>query len=454
MPRGVAGFDFAPSDRLNVRNADGFVHLGDLSLRVRAVGTDRWISVATYAKRAPVRHLSTGARRGVLTSDDLAPTLPASFPLRVTRDWTVAGGRLGLAFTVTNPGRVPVEIGALGIPMPFNNIITDRSLEEAHARCSFSDPYIGEDAGFVRVTRLSGTGPTMVVTPIGRTPLEAWRLVREPMAPNQVFEGMMEWTVHTRAYEGEWTGVTPWNAPTGVVLRPGETRRYGVRFQPSPSIRAIEDTLVAVGRPVAVGLPGYVVPMDGEGRLFLKYGSRVQSLDVAPKGALEWRPNAEGRLGWRGYTLRGKAWGRARLTVTYADGTRQTVSYAVIKPAAEAVADLGRFLTTKAWFTDPKDPFGRAPSAISYDHEADAQVTQESRVWIAGLGDEGGSGNWLALAMKEFGQPVPDEVAKLEAFVDGVLWGTLQFKDGPDKFGVRKSVFFYDPARLPEYPYD
>ena len=55
---------------------------------------------------------------------------------------------------------------------------------------------------------------------------------------------------------------------------------------------------------------------------------------------------------------------------------------------------------------------------------------QDSRVWIAGLGDEGGSGNWLALAMKEFGQPDREEVAKLEQFVQRVLWGNLQFKDG------------------------
>jgi hypothetical protein len=33
---------------------------------------------------------------------------------------------------------------------------------------------------------------------------------------------------------------------------------------------------------------------------------------------------------------------------------------------------------------------------MSYDREAEKIVTQDSRVWIAGLGDEGGSGSgWL-----------------------------------------------------------
>lgn len=453
LPKGGNGFDFTPSDWLTRRSSDGFVHLGDLTLRVRPLGSGEWKEYRTYAKRAPVRPLR--AEGATLSADDLGPTLPADCPLRVVRRWAVRDGRLTLEFDVTNLGSKSVEIGALGIPMPFNNIIMDRSLEEAHAKCSFTDPYIGEDAGYLRVTQLNGVGPTMVVTPVGHTPLEAWRLVNEPMRPNQVFEGMMEWTVHTKAFaENEWKGVHEWNEPTEAVLKAGASRTYGVRFSASPSIRAIEDTLAKDGRPVAVGFPGYVLPLDQGGRLFVKYGKRVKSVAVEPSGALESTPNNEGHNGWRGYTVRGKSWGRARLTLTYADGTRQVVSYYVTKPAAEAVSDLGHFLTTKAWFTDPKDPFGRASSAISYDREADQQVVQDSRVWIAGLGDEAGSGNWLALAMKEFGQPKADEVEKLEAFVDKVLWGNLQFKDGPNAYGVRKSVFFYDPKRLPDYPYD
>jgi hypothetical protein len=141
------------------------------------------------------------------------------------------------------------------------------------------------------------------------------------------------------------------------------------------------------------------------------------------------------------------------LTITYADGTDQVVSYYVTKPASDAVADMGRFLTTKAWFNDANDPFKRGPSPISYDREEDKPVVQDSRVWIAGLGDEGGSGNWLALGMKLFGQPNPSEIAKYEDFIDGVLWGNLQFKEGPNAYGVRKSTFFYEPALVGSYEY-
>ena len=42
--------------------------------------------------------------------------------------------------------------------MIFNNMITGRNLKEAHEKCSFFDPYIGQDAGYLQVTRLSGHG--------------------------------------------------------------------------------------------------------------------------------------------------------------------------------------------------------------------------------------------------------------------------------------------------------
>src|SRR4030095_8608175 len=106
------------------------------------------------------------------------------------------------------------------------------------------------------------------------------------------------------------------------------------------------------------------------------------------------------------------------------------------------------------WFVDPADPFRRSPSVMTYDRGNNRIVLQDARAWIAGLGDEGGSGPWLTAAMKVFGQPNKEEIGKFEQFVDGVLWGNLQYSEGPRQYGVKKSVFYYDPAALPSFPYD
>lgn len=465
-PKGGDGFDFTPAELLAARSVDGYYHLGDLDLRLREAGTDAWHGYSTALERHPVIQLPP--RLGELNREDLKPTLPANFPLQVTRVWAIAGGKLVLRFTIKNPAPHPIEIGALGIPLIFDNVLSGKSLDEAHAVCSFSDPSIARDAGYVQVTRLNGHGPALVVVPDGKTPFEAYNPIAGPhgwtrraggptpalfedLTPrNMTFEGFYEWMVASAAYQqNEWKNAEPWNPATSIILQPGQERTVGLRFLVADSIRSIENTLARNQRPVAVGVPGYILPEDMQASLFLKYSQPVKNVNVEPAGAMDVHPDGTTEHGWKRYALRGKVWGRARLTVTFADGLVETVQYKVIKPEADAVDDLGRFLFTKQWFDDKNDPFHRNPSVMSYDRSVNAIVTQDSRVWIAGLSDEAGAGSWLAAAMKEYGRPEKQQVEQLEAFVDGVLWGGIQYKDGPRKYGVRKSIFYYQPDKLP-----
>jgi hypothetical protein len=455
-------FDFTPYDLLAQRSVDGYFHLGDLNLRLRREGQTEWSSFSTALERHPVVPLPVGP--GELQRDNLAPTLPPDFPLQLTRSWVVVDGKLALRFTLHNPGTRPVEVGALGIPLIFNNVVTGKSLEDAHALCSFSDPSIALDAGYVQVTRLDGHGPALVVVPDGNTPLEAYRpleqagrkpgsdeIFKEKTPRMQTFEGFYEWMTASAAYQqNEWKQAgDEWNTATSFSIAPGAERTVGLRFLVAGSIRSIEKTLTDNGRPVAVGVPGYVLPQDIDATLFLKYTKPVASIVIEPAGALDIKAGPSTEHGWERYELRGKQWGRARLRITYGDGTVQTVHYRIIKPEAEAVDDLGRFLFTKQWFDAKDDPFHRSPSILSYDREANAQVVQDQRVWIAGLSDEAGAGSWLAAAMKEFVRPDKQQVEQLEEFVDGVLWGGIQYKDGERKYGVRRSLFYYQPDKLP-----
>ena len=460
-PKGADDFDFTPGDLLVSRSHDGYFHLGDITLRLRLGNSGSWQNYSTASTRVPVTVLP--ASKDVLAAADLTPTLPTDFPLELKRVWALESGKLVLRFELRNKSTQTVQVGALGIPMIFNNVLNDRSLEEAHAKCSFYDPYIGEDAGYLQVTRLSGHGPALLVVPEGKTPFEAYNPVldqpgkwgatpvfTDPTPRGITFEGFYEWMVHSQAYaENEWKAAEPWNIPTALTLAPGESKTYGLRFLLSDSIRDIENTLAKNGRPVAVGVPGYVVPQNIDARLFVKYPKDVESIKVEPLAALAINADGLPGQGWRAYTVKGKVWGRSRLTITYDDGSVQTIQYFVIKPESQAVADMGHFLTTRQWYVDSKDPFHRSPSVMTYDRETNQVVMQDSRAWIAGLGDEGGGGSWLSAVMKELVAPDREELEKLQQFIDGTLWGGLQYKDGPYPHGVRKSLFYYQPDQMP-----
>ncbi|MBN1471393.1 MAG: hypothetical protein JW925_06420, partial [Syntrophaceae bacterium] len=142
-PHAAGGFDFTPGGLLAERCFDGFYHLGDINLRLRAGDSGEWKNYTTAAARKPVAALPV--KTPIIASADLGPSLEDGFPLKVVRTWTVENDQLILRFEVSNPTASPVQIGGLGIPMVFNNVISGRDLEEAHTVCSFSDPYIGVD---------------------------------------------------------------------------------------------------------------------------------------------------------------------------------------------------------------------------------------------------------------------------------------------------------------------
>lgn len=453
-PKSEPQFDFTPGDSLAVRSSNGFYHIGDINLRVRIGDTKNWKSYSTAKERHPV--LPLRATGDTLAAADLAPTLPSDIPLSISRYWQIINGQLTLRFVLKNISGKNVEIGAAGFPMVFNNILSG-SLEQAHAKNVFYDPYIGMDAGYLQVSRLTGLSPTLLVLPYHHTPFEAYQpLLDDPTPRGITFEGFYEWMTCSKAFaENEWKNATPWNEPTSVVLKPGEQKEYGFQFVLTGKPSDIEQTLVNLGRPATTGIPGYILPKDVKAKLFLKYHHSVKSVVSLPEGAIHIKKSGSKiKGGWMEYNLKGNIIGRSTIQVRYNDGLLQTISYKVIPPEKELIDNYGNFLMAKQWFDPPNDTFHRNPSVISYDNEKKQQVTQEERVWIAGLSDEGGAGSWLGAMMKQLIVPDKTQITKLQQFADKTLWGQIQFSNGKHKYGVKKSLFYYEPLLMPKGTYN
>ncbi|KAF9886001.1 hypothetical protein FE257_012181 [Aspergillus nanangensis] len=444
-------FDFLPFDYLPFRAANGQYHNGDITLRYRASGTTDWTAIDSAQSRQPVTEATTES--GVLAASDMAPTLSSdSTPLQITRSWVGVSGDLGLSFEITNTGEEDLEIGSLGFPTEFNSIFTNRTAEDMAAHCSLTDPHIGLDAGYLQVVPTSGTGAALIVTPLVNTstPFEAWRNLDEPIDAatayqSQTFEGFYEWQVHSEAYaQNEWAAATPWNTATSRTLKAGESTTVGLRFSlVADGVRGIQDAVRSTGTPLTIGT-GYIVPEDLTVRLAISHSANVSDI-VSQEDAFEIVENGN----MVSLTPTGSSWGRTRVDISYADGKTQSVHYFITTSAPDAIAQLGEFSTSSMWYTDETDPFGRAPSIMSYDASTEAIVLQEPRVWIAGLSDEGGV-IYLATAMKQHGLPAAAEMTKLEQFASQVLLPNLQ----DNGTHVVKSLFYYEPDLVPDYEYD
>lgn len=445
-------FDYTPDELLSKRDRDGFFHLGDINLSIRRIGTSEWVHFSSAEQRRPVKPLPIN--QNTLAAADLTATL-GNIPLTVHRFWENVHGDLSLRFVIKNNTDQAVEIGSLGIPMIFNNNLDGKSLDSAHADNVFFDPYIGMEAGYLQVNRLHGNGPSLLVLPQENAAFEAYNPLNSDPTPRSItFEGFHEWMIHSKAHaETEWKDAEQWNEPTSTVLEAGASKSFSLRFVLAPSIKQIEEELIRQQRPVAIGAPGYVLPQNSPAKLFLKYPKKVEKIEVHPKEALSFQQLAPTPNQWASYTVTGRTWGRARVTVTYADGLTQTIQYKVIKPEQEVVRDLGHFLTAKQWYQNPNDPFKRSPSIITYDYETQSPVTQEQRAWYAGLSDEAGAASWLAAMMKQILLPNAEEIHKIKRFANETLYGRIQRAEGKDKYGVVKSLFYYEPDSMPAGTY-
>ena len=145
-------------------------------------------------------------------------------------------------------------------------------------------------------------------------------------------------------------GSAPWLPPTSITLRAGETRTFGLRLalaQDGP--RSHNAALVAAGEPTMHGVPGYVLPAGGGGTLIITPPRGATALGAAFElvgdgtATLSPAPAPSTPGGATVYTVRAAGHGRARLRVTYSDGTSSVAHYYVTPPfETQARAARGR----------------------------------------------------------------------------------------------------------------
>ena len=190
--------DYTPVELLRKRDRNQFFHIGDITISLRRQGDSSWSAYSSATARKHVKALSP--TKNNLASADISPTLN-NIPLKVIRNWQDDHGDLILSFEISNPTDYTIEIGALGIPLPFNNNMDWKNLDQAHAQNVFFDPYIGQDAGYLQVNRLHGNGPSLLVLPYKNAGFEAYNPLNTDPTPRSItFEGFHEWLIHSKAH--------------------------------------------------------------------------------------------------------------------------------------------------------------------------------------------------------------------------------------------------------------
>ncbi|CAF0936759.1 unnamed protein product [Adineta ricciae] len=438
-------FSFTVNDTSPINRTQPFYHsTGDVTLRIRrANSTDSYKEFSTtdaYGGAARVVEVADS-----LIAYDITSLLNPGHGLNITRIYKQSTDRHGgfiIQVNVTNTQAYAQQLGALGMSMVFNNDWSGLDLNTTAQHCSITEPYIGQDNAWVKVTRISGEGPTLLVLPYGNGGMNAWRpLLSDPTVRSATFEGFYEYTFLADAYRmNEWKAVPDerlWTLTDSIVLQPGASVIYGLHMRLLPSVRDVESGLAQMQKLVVKVVPGYVVGVDmGNVTLFVLPGRyKISKINVSNSAIMD-ISNTSAILtsGWHAYQLYPRIYGRVRVIVHYSDDSaleyRQVVSMFVLPSFRTHIQTFGEFNAKYQWYDDPADPFGRSQSIMPYNWHSQQLILQESRSFVVGLSDESGAGPGLGFAVKNQYAPESDQVHLLDLYINNTLFGSK----GPSKY--------------------
>ena len=170
---------------------------------------------------------------------------------------------------IRNRGRITLEIGELAFPLAFNNFYdgfgwTDEQLKRLWHSRVYIHKYIGGAASWIFAERMTAETPGLLVFPGDNTSWEFFTHVRGSLNTPYQWEGIPMVFAHSKATieREEWP--TWFNDHTSLILEPGDSQKYEMRFAPLESDKndGVNQTLQMCGRPTIKLLPSAVAPTD------------------------------------------------------------------------------------------------------------------------------------------------------------------------------------------------
>lgn len=170
---------------------------------------------------------------------------------------------------IRNVGRRIIEIGELGFPLAFNNFYdgfgwNDEQLKKLWQSRVYIHKFVGGAASWVFAQRMTAESPGLLVFPGENTSWEFYNHVRGSLNTPHQWEGIPVVYIYSKATieREEWP--TWFNEHTSLILEPGDSRKFQVRFAAAESDKhdGVHSTLGMCQRPTIRLLPSAVAPVD------------------------------------------------------------------------------------------------------------------------------------------------------------------------------------------------
>ena len=332
--------------------------------------------------------------------------------------WTIA---------LKNMTSAELEVGDLGLPLPFNTqYVWDKT--ETYTKRLIPHWLIAGNGSFLFWMRTNTEGPYLVMTPVAHSKLEYF----EP----QGFARGVAYYIHSEASSEELRakGGT-WRLPnTKLVLQPsgrsGDSATYQFRFRWAENYQAVRDVLYEEGLFDINVVPGMTVPTDLPAMFSLRTRNTIRAVVPEHPDATKVEYIGERAKDTRIYKVRFSRLGENLLKVEYGDGQYLTLEFFVTEPLETLFKKRAAFLVTHEQVHDPSKWYNTVFSQWDMKHEIlrspdDLDGLQSYAV----ASDDPALGKAPYVAGKSIFFPEQPEIDAVENYIKDFVWGGLQQTD-------------------------
>lgn len=451
-----------PSNAAAQASAAGHQWLGELMFKVKTEGAENW-SEENTGRSDSGRKVKLTDNKVVVTYENATEEKGIkSFNLVETYSLT-ADGKLRWEITVTNTQDKNLIIGDFGVPLAFNEYWPGG--EEIYETRTVDHSFVGQDSSYIYITRPSGLGKFLVMTPDVSTGAEFeyqdhWRM--EERAEDEISwcqdqagwaNGLNVFYIHSDVIKSTNRGYLE---NTSLTLAPGEAKTYAFNFSAVADETAMKTTLYNEGIIDAVAVPGMAYSINMPAKLYLhtklpkddisfevkcphETGLHEGNANTVCKN-LECKKNSENtyvnyvetkEVGGEQYHIYNIGFGdlgQNNVIVHYAGGTKETtLQFYMMDEVAKALETHSNFMVDKTQINTP----GETGDKVFDDWMMDTKTVRantDSTYWTKnywGWGDDWGLTHGEYIAEKNVYQPVAREIEALDQYLDVAIWNNL-----------------------------
>ena len=406
--------------------------LGEVLVGLR-IGGGAWRSATTFSS-GDIRTVEDdgGGSRAYIYSGN-GQLLHGLRGLGLVERFSLEGNSLVWQLEFRNETEQTVEIGDIGLPLPFNKRFVRDNLAnytQVVARHSF----ISGHGSFLFWQRPNGVGPYLVMTPMERTKLEYYEEIDPHPATTSVPYRVY---IHSALSGGNETRGT-WRQPhTSVTLTPkgtaGDQAAYGFRLQWAEDYEGVREALYEQGLFDVHVVPGMTVPVDLGASFSIR--TRHRNYTLAAEYPDETRIEQVGKTDEDAhrYQVHFDRLGENLLTVNYGSGGYMNLEFFVTEPLETLIKKRTAFLVEK-----------QQHRGTGKWYEGLFSVWDMREAVLRGPENTGGFDGWYGytltcddtalpkapfIAAKNVHFPEQKEIEAVEYYIEEFVWGGLQRTD-------------------------